>query len=181
MDMLQGLVQSIQQPTTSPHVGETFHIWTYCVEVSESRALMKLMVNHTNDKELKEMIEHFVDEIVEPQQKRLIELMKNEGITAPEVTADVGKADERLIPPGAKLTDVEVAQMLVVKVVGLLEWSHRGAIHSLRDDIGAMFNSFYNHLLAQGFTLKKLLRKRGWLRVPPHYYSGIIQEQSSQH
>lgn len=181
MNILQGLIQNTQQPTAPVHVGEAFHIWSVLVEVGETRALLHFMANHTNDADLKEVLEHFVDDVLEPQQKRLFDLMRNEGINAPALTTEVSKANERLIPPGAKLTDYQIAQMLVVKVLGLLEWSHRGAIHSLRDDISAMFNTFYNHLLVQGYTLKKLMIKRGWLLVPPSYSGGVVEPEGGQH
>ncbi|MFZ5823994.1 MAG: DUF3231 family protein [Bacillota bacterium] len=179
MNIIQGLVQSAQKPTTNPHVGEAFHIWTLSVEVGETRALLKVMLNHTNDADLKEWIEHFIDDLLEPMGKRIREFMQNEGINAPEVSAEVAKADERLIPPGAKVSDVLLAQMLVVKVVGLLEWTHRSTVHSLRPDIGPMCNGFYNHLLTQGYTLRTLMRKRGWLHIPP-YYDGGAPDQEPQ-
>lgn len=181
MKILQGLFQNTQQPPVPTHVGEVFHIWSILVELNETRALIQLMANHTNDTDLKELAEHFIDDVLTPQQKRVAELMRNEGINAPPLTTDVSKAEERLIPPGAKLTDFQVAQMLVVKVIGLLEWSHRGTVHSVRDDVSMMFNSFYNHVLAQGYTLKKLMNKRGWLLIPPSYSGGVVQVEGGHH
>jgi hypothetical protein len=167
MNIIQSLFQNIQPPDAPPHVGEAFHIWTYCVEVGEARALLLLMLNHVTDPELKELIEHFIADVLEPQFKQCKSFMTDEGILLPEISRDAVKADHNQIPPGAHLPDVQSAQLVVVKVAGLLEYSNRGLVSSLRDDMGAMFYTFHHHVAAQGLVLKKLLAKKGWLRVPP--------------
>lgn len=176
MNILQALFQSLQQPPSPPHIGEAFSIWTYFVALSESRALCLLMLNHTQDPGLKQTIEHFVHDVEEPQLSKMREILRNEGVDFPQVTSDKAKADPMFVAAGAKFNDMEIANLLTVKIEGLLFSCHIGLVQSIRNDLGAMWYDFYNHLLAQAFTLKELMRKRGWLRTPPLYQrgSGII-------
>ncbi|MGE5674477.1 MAG: DUF3231 family protein [Mycobacterium leprae] len=172
MNILQSLFQTAQQPAVPPHIGEAFNVWTYYVGAKEARVICLMMLNHTNDPDLKEAIEHFVNDVLEPQAKQVMDFLRNEGIDMPAGTGDKAKADEREIPPGAKMTDNEIANMLIVKINGLLMFCFFGLFSGIRDDIIGMFFNFQTHVMAQGYTLKKLMQKRGWLLVPPYYYAG---------
>jgi hypothetical protein len=175
VNILQSLFQNSEATKNPPHVGEAFHLWTTFFTASESKAIVLILVNHTNDIELKESIEHFVADVLTPMIQRCQDVMKNEGIALPTVTPDAAKADERLIPGGAKITDDLLAQMVVIKLQGLMEYVYRGLSQSVREDIGSMFYSFLGHILAHGYSLRKLMEKRGWLRVPPFYYAGVSE------
>lgn len=172
MNILQSLFQTAQQPSVPPHIGEAFNVWTYYVGAKEARVICLMMLNHTNDPDLKEAIEHFVNDVLEPQVKQVTDFLRNEGIDMPAGTGDKAKADERQIPAGAKMTDNEIANMLIVKINGLLMFCFFGLFSGIRDDINAMFFNFQTHVMAQAYTLKKLMQKRGWLLVPPFYYAG---------
>ncbi|HEY3367181.1 MAG TPA: DUF3231 family protein [Symbiobacteriaceae bacterium] len=152
-------------------MGEAFNAWTYYVAVKESRILCLMMLNHTNDTELKEVIEHFISDVLEPQGEQLSDFLRNEGIDMPHGTGDKPKANEQQIPPGAKMTDNEISNMLIVKLNGLLLFCFMGLFSGLRDDISGMFYNFQGHVIVQTYTLKKLMQKRGWLLVPPYYYA----------
>lgn len=171
MNILQSIFQSIQGPKQPPHVGEVFHIWAYYVELGESEAILTVLLNHTHDVDLKQIMEHFIADVLTPQRKALGELMKNEGINPAELTPIAAKADEKAIPPGAKMTHALLAQMIMVKVQGLLLYSYQTLAICLRDDIGRIFLGFFHTVLAQGFTLKHTMQQRGWLKVPPFYYA----------
>jgi hypothetical protein len=120
-----------------------------------------------DDTALKETIEHYIADVEEPLISKLKQLLAHEGLGIPPTTGDKPRANEATIPPGAKMTDMEIANLLVVKLDGLLNICHYGIIQALRDDVGLMLVETYQHLVAQGFTLKKLMREHGWLRLPP--------------
>lgn len=145
-------------------------LWASYVGVSESRAICQMMANHTTDKDLRETIEHFVDEVEEPMMKRLAEFMVGEGMALPPTTGDRPQSNESAIPPGARMTDLEVANLLVVKLEGMLTICHTAMLQSVRSDVAQMFYAFQSHLLAQGATLKGVMRRRGWLRLPPAFH-----------
>lgn len=171
MNILQSLFRTMQQPAAPPHIGEAFNAWSYDVAAKESRILCLMMLNHTNDPDLKEAIEHFVADVLEPQAKQLTDFLRNEGIDMPAGTGDKAKADEQQIPAGAKMTDNEIANMLIVKLNGLLLFCFMGLFSGVRDDISAMFINFQAHVIAQVYSFKKLMQRRGWLLLPPYYYA----------
>jgi len=173
VNIIQSLFQNTQPPDSPPHVGEAFHIWTYYVEVSESNAVLSFAVNHVTDPELKKLIEDLRSDVLEPQRRKCEEVMKNEGITLAPTSPEATNTTPAEIPPGARMPDGQVAQLTVVKVAGLLQYSNLGLLHSLRDDVGAMFYAFHHQVAAHGLMTKKLLGKKGWLRVPPQYHAGL--------
>lgn len=172
MNLLESLFHAMQDPSPPAHLGEAFAVWTYFVALKEVRAICLLMTNHTADSELREFIEHFVTNIEEPQLKKLRELMRNEGIDFPTVTADKAKANPAHIPAGAKLTDEEISNVLVVKAQGLLVLAHGAMLQGLRPDLSAMWYRFHAEVLAESFKLKQMMQKRGWLRIPPQFRPG---------
>ncbi|MDF2626486.1 MAG: hypothetical protein K0R39_317 [Symbiobacteriaceae bacterium] len=171
MNFLQSLFQSANQPPTPPTIGEAFNVWTYYVAAKECRTLTMMMSNHTNDIEQKQLIEHLISEVLEPQIKQMTDFLRNEGIPMPPGSGDKPKANEQQIPPGAKMTDDEIANMVLLKTIGLLSLCHLGLAQGLRDDIGSMFYNFQAHVLAHSYNLKKTMQKRGWMLVPPFYYA----------
>lgn len=169
MNIIQSLIKTATEPDHPLHAGEVFFVWTLYVGVTESRVICQLLANHTNDKDLKETIEHFTDDVEEPLIQKLKDFLAHEGVGIPPGTGDKPRADERQIPPGAKFTDAEVANLLAVKIEGMLTTTHMGVSQAVRDDVGAMLVMAYQHLAAQGFTLKKLMQQRGWFRTPPMF------------
>lgn len=176
MNILQTLFQMGTNPRLPLHAGEAFGLWAYCEAVSETRAICRLLLNHTDDKELKELIEHFIADVLQPQMMKVQEVMLNKGLSLPDITPDKPKADPGQIPVGARFEDPQIANMLVVKIQGLLLFCHEGLARTLQQDLAAMYYTFQSHVLAQGATLTPLMRKRGWLRLPP-VFGGTGPEQ----
>lgn len=171
MNLLETLFQVMRQPAAPPHVGEALALWTYFVALKESRAICLLMANHTADPELREFIENFVTTIEEPQLEEVREVMRNEGVDFPNVTADKAKSDPNQLPAGARLTEEEIANLLLVKVQGLLLIGHMALLESLRPDLGAMWYRKHSAVMVEALKLKQMMQKRGWLRVPPQFRS----------
>lgn len=167
MIILQSVLKSVTDPPQPLHAGEVFVVWTLYVGVTEARVICQLLANHTSDKDLKETIEHFVDEIEEPILEKLKLFLAHEGIGIPPSTGDKPRANESQIPPGAKFSDTEIANLLAIKIEGILNTCHLGIAQSVRDDVGVMLMNMYQHVAVQGYTLKKLMQVRGWFRQPP--------------
>lgn len=81
------------------------------------------------------------------------------------------------VPLGAKLTDNEIANSLTVKAVANTLACSKGAAESLRNDVGLMFVQFFGEKIVFGANLKSLMRKRGWVKVPPYYYPPGLPSQ----
>lgn len=167
MNIFESIYHDMTKPSSPAHMGEAFFMWTYFQAVGEARTLLLVMVNHTNDPELKQLMEHFVADVMEPQIDQLKKKMIDEGIPLPGITPDPPKADQAEIPPGAKLVDQEIARMNMVKLLGLLDLCYQGMRFSFRTDLSAMFGRFQGHVAAQGYTLRELMLKRGWISYPP--------------
>lgn len=178
LNILQALFQSATKPPAPIHAGEAFTLWAYYEAAAETRAVLNVLLNHTEDQSLKETIEHFVDEVLEPQVRQVRDVMLHEGVALADVTPDKPKADPRQVPVGARFSDEQVANMLVVKIQGLMQFCHEGLSRSLRDDLAHMYFTFQTHVMAQGLTLKGLMTQRGWLRLPP-YFPGSVEATRS--
>ncbi|MFZ5824580.1 MAG: DUF3231 family protein [Bacillota bacterium] len=170
MNVLESLLHTLQKPRTAPHVGEVMTIWTTYAAAESSKASILTLLNHTQDPELKGMIEHYVNDVLEPMVNKLTDLMRDEGIPFPASPPEVAKADQAAIPPGAKLNDPMIANRLAVDLEGLLIIVHGALLSGTRGDIIATFYNYHTHILAQSFTVKHMLEKRGWLRMPPPYH-----------
>ncbi|HYG58771.1 MAG TPA: DUF3231 family protein [Symbiobacteriaceae bacterium] len=169
MNILQGVIQSVTEPPHPLHVGQAFVVWALYIGVAESRVICQLLLNHTSDTDLKETIEHVIADVEKPLEHKLKHYLEHHGIGIPPTTGDKPRADEAQIPPGAKFTDAEIANLLVVKIEGMVNLCHIGIAQSVRDDIGLLLMEAYQHLALQGFTIKKTMQQRGWFRTPPLY------------
>jgi hypothetical protein len=176
LNILQTIFQNAVNPPLPLHAGEAFTLWAYYEAAAETRAICRVLLNHTDDQDLKEMIEHFIADVLQPQVSKTKEVMLNRGIPLPESSPDKPKADPWQIPPGARFDDGQVANMIVIKIQGLLVFCHEGLSRSLQQDLAAMYYAFQTHVLAQGGSLASLMRKRGWLRVPPPLSGPISAE-----
>lgn len=165
------LLHDATRPPQPLNSAEAYFVWGYYVAVNEARELLLVMLNHTQDTDLKEVMEHFIDDLMEPEIGKLKELMVKEKIALPEITPDTPKAKAEEIPVGARLRDVQIARMLVVKVQGLLEFAQFGLRFSERTDVGAMFHRFQNQVLAQGYSLRDTMLRRGWMPKTPPFHA----------
>ncbi|MFC3883815.1 DUF3231 family protein [Bacillus songklensis] len=73
------------------------------------------------------------------------------------------------MPLGAKLTDDEIANGVSLKMATAIVNCATGQAQAIRNDLGNIWVEFQIEMLTFGTTLKTLMRKRGWLRVPPYY------------
>lgn len=176
MTLLQNLFAGLSGPKNPVHVGEVMALWTGMVALDEGRALMLTLLNQTTDPELKRFMEQYIKDFDEPQQKTLSKFLREEGIPHPPVTADKPKANEADVPPGAKFSDAEIANLLVVKLVNALQLCTAGLVQSLRPDVGAMFLAAQSEILRNAVMLKGLMVKRGWLKVPPYWRPSKVED-----
>ncbi|MDQ6595065.1 DUF3231 family protein [Bacillus salipaludis] len=108
--------------------------------------------------------------ICESQVKKLSNFMKKEGISLPDVSSSKPNSYPNDIPLGVKLTDNELANGIAFKLVTCLQACSKGQADSIRNDVGLIWLQNYLEWATYGTTLKTLMRKRGWLKVPPYYY-----------
>ncbi|MDP4085922.1 MAG: DUF3231 family protein [Bacillota bacterium] len=157
------------EPKSPFHVIEVGDCWKYVTMVEEFLRYEEMALNTTTDDEIIEMLTDVV-KLCETHIKKISQFMKNEGIPLPDVTSSKPNSESKEIPLGVKLTDNEIANGIAFKVVTCLQACAMGQTSAIRNDIGMMFLGFYLDWSTFGPTLKTLMRKRGWLKVPPYYY-----------
>jgi Protein of unknown function (DUF3231) len=150
------------------HVGEVMSCWIYLAGLELAKVSVQTGINTTTDDELKKMLEEDM-KLGTSQRKRLHAFLIKEGITLPPAPEDMPISDANDIPPGVKLTDDVIANELSLKIVSLIVRAAGAASESIRTDVGLMFIQFQTEKFAFATRLKHLMRKRGWIKMPPFY------------
>ncbi|MGM0847063.1 MAG: DUF3231 family protein [Bacillota bacterium] len=166
---LKTKVDSTDEPKAPLHVIEAGDCWKYITLMEEFIRYEEIGLNTTVDDEVKEMLTDMV-KVCESQVEKLSLFMKKEGIPLPDVTSSKPESQPNSIPLGVKLTDDEITNGIAFKLVTSMMASAKGQADSVRNDVGLMWFGFYTEWTNFGTTLKTLMRKRGWLKVPPYYY-----------
>lgn len=174
MDALKSMVvQDEEQPL---HVGEVMSCWIYLAGLELAKVSVQAGINTTTDNELKTILEEDM-KLGNSQRERLYDFMIKEGITLPPAPEELPKSEPNGIPNGVKLTDDVIANELSLKIISLIMRAAGAASESIRTDVGVLFIQFQTEKLAFATRLKHLMRKRGWIKVPPFY----VPPGSQQH
>ncbi|GAA0316896.1 hypothetical protein GCM10008967_04350 [Bacillus carboniphilus] len=168
-NILKTTLDNMDEPHTPLHVIEVGDCWTYLALIEEFIRYEEVGLNTTNDDEVIEMLTDVI-KTCESQVRKLSKFMREEGLPLPEVTSAKPKSDHNDIPLGVKLTDDEIANGMSFKVVSCLQFCAKGQVDAIRNDIAIIWLEFFTEWVAIGTTIKTLMRKRGWLKVPPYYY-----------
>jgi hypothetical protein len=158
------------EPKKHLHTGEVTACWLYFTAMNEAIRYEQDGLHTTTDDELMEMLNDAV-RTCGSQINKLEQFMLKEGIPLP-VLLPSSKPESKpdAIPQGVKMTDDEIANGVSAKVALMILQCASAQAQSVRNDVGLLFVEFHTELLTFGTTLKTLMKKRGWLRVPPYYY-----------
>lgn len=148
------------------HQGEVYHMWTFSTLDKGAISFYQAYHNHAGDKDLRKLLDKLIDQAREESQ-RLDRILLDSGIVPPPALPDRPKVHFEDIPPGARLSDMEIAVDLGVDLsISLATCSTIMGI-SLRKDISAMFSAFHVARAALGAQLLELTKDKGWLLSPP--------------
>jgi Protein of unknown function (DUF3231) len=164
------------EPKNPLHVGEVMGCWMYLALMDEATIYIQIGLNSTNDDEVRELLTQSLKQC-EAQGKRFKELMKTEGISLPPTSEQRPNSDPNAVPLGAKLTDDEIVNGLGLKTATAVVQCATAASQAVRSDVGALFTHCMLEKMKFGSTLKKAMRKRGWIKVPPYYYPPGMPKQ----
>nr|WP_255639799.1 DUF3231 family protein [Aquibacillus saliphilus] len=162
-------IDNTDEPKTPLHIIEVGDCWKYVTMVEEFIRYEEIGLNTSTDDEIKEMLTDAI-KVCESQVKRLSQFMREEGISLPDVTSSKPNSDSKEVPLGVKLTDNEISNGIAFKLVVCMQACAKGQGDSLRNDMGLLWLNFYSEWVTFGTTLKTLMKKRGWIKVPPYYY-----------
>jgi Protein of unknown function (DUF3231) len=172
-DLLQALksvVQSfIKEENKTPlHIGEAMGCWMFLALVGETQVQTQVGINSTTDPELRKALQEAVN-MLKSEKERISAFMRSEGIPLPPMSEMKPISDPTSVPLGVKLTDNELANSLKKKISMAITSCSQTMAQSLRSDIGLMWAEFLQEHITFLITFKSLMRKRGWLKVPPAY------------
>ncbi|MFD0697595.1 DUF3231 family protein [Paenibacillus sp. GCM10027628] len=166
MDIIKSMTdQDENQPL---HVGEVMGCWLYMAGLELAKVTVQAGISTTSDHELKFILEED-SKLGASQRERLQQFMLEQGLTLPNAPEDMPTSDPNSIPLGVKLTDNVLANELSLKIASLILQAASVATQSIRTDVGLLFIQFQGEKLAFAARLKQLMRKRGWINMPPFY------------
>ncbi|MBM6617002.1 DUF3231 family protein [Bacillus suaedaesalsae] len=166
---LKASIDKTNEPKTPLHIIEVGDCWKYVTLIEEFIRYEEIGLNTTTDDEVRELLIDIV-KVCESQLQKLTQFMKEEGILLPDVTSSKPESVPNEIPLGVKLTDDEITNGIAFKLVTAMIACAKGQSDAIRTDIGVIWYEFYTEWVSFGQTLKILMRKRGWIKVPPYYY-----------
>ncbi|MGM0877783.1 MAG: DUF3231 family protein [Bacillota bacterium] len=181
VNILESVIDAIKSITVQDenqplHVGEVMSCWIYLAGLELAKVSVQTAINTTTDEELKAILEEDM-KLGNSQRNRLHDFMIKEGITLPPAPEDMPISDSNGIPLGVKLTDDVIANELSLKIISLIMRAAGAASESIRTDVSLLFIQFQAEKIAFGTRLKHLMRKRGWIKVPPFYVPPGSQQQ----
>lgn len=171
LQAVKSVVQAFvdEEPKSPLHIGEAMLCWLVLTLDGETQVQTEVGINSTTDPELREAF-HEAVEMFKSQKERLIEFMIVEGIPLPRLSESKPLSNPTRVPLGVKLTDLELANSLKKKVSMAITNCANASAQSLRMDLGMIWAKFLQEHITFLTTYKSLMRKRGWLKVPPLYY-----------
>src|SRR5699024_3389104 len=118
--------------------------------------------------------------IASSHKKELSEFMRKEGVPLPEMPEHKPKSSSEDIPLGVKFTDDELVNTLNINFVTAADLCAVAASQSIRSDVALLFLKYQADKLSLGLKAKELMKKKGWLKIPPYYYppGSPVQEKS---
>ncbi|PZD96732.1 hypothetical protein DNH61_05915 [Paenibacillus sambharensis] len=150
-------------------VGEVMNLWFYLTATDQTMRGEEVSYNTAQDPELKEAVKDVLDNVHGPIHKELHDFLRDEGVELPVTTSPKPLEPYKLIPEGAKMTDDEIANLLVFNLTLGIQSACQGLVQSTRADVGMMFSRYQMMKITMSIKMKDLMGRKGWLRVPPPY------------
>ncbi|MBB2482989.1 DUF3231 family protein [Bacillus sp. APMAM] len=168
---LKSVAQSfIKEENKTPlHIGEAMACWIFIALVGETQVQTEAGINSTSDPELRKALQEAVN-MFKSEKERISAFMRSEGIPLPPLSESKPISDPNSVPLGVKLTDNELANSLKKKISMAISKCSESAAQSLRSDVSLIWAEFLQEHITFLTTFKSLMRKRGWLKIPPPYY-----------
>lgn len=148
------------------HYGEVFSIWSNLAANYGMIAGYQTFYNHAGDKDLKKILEDFI-QCAKEENKQLEEVLKTNGIALPPAPPERPEARLEDIPAGAKFNDPEISAALSLDAAAGLVACSQAMGMSIREDIGLMYGQFHTNKAQLGAKLLRLNKNKGWLVPPP--------------
>lgn len=148
------------------HYGEIFSVWQASTVAKGAVSCYQAYLNHSGDKELKKILDAFIDQ-AKLEIKECDALLTDNGIASAPIMSERPTVKLEDIPVGARFTDPEIAAKIASDAsLGLVACSQVMG-QSIREDIGALFAKYHLTKAALGLKILQLSKDKGWLIPPP--------------
>ncbi|CAG7652819.1 hypothetical protein PAESOLCIP111_06643 [Paenibacillus solanacearum] len=170
-DTVKSMLGSLtdEEPKPPLHVGEVMSLWTLLTIYEEGQLVYEVALNTTTDPELRHAVENAVKESLEDVQM-IKQFLIQESVPLPPVAMAKPDSNPAGIPPGVKFTDEELANFIMGKISACIALCGQSISQCLRTDVSVMLFRSMGRLLQYSAPYRALMRKRGWIKVPPYYY-----------
>jgi hypothetical protein len=137
--------------------------------MDEVTVYIQIGLNTSNDDDVIKILTESLKQC-DVQGQRFKELMKTEGIHFPRTSEQRPDSDPNGVPLRVKMTDDEIMNGLSMKTMAAVMHCAASASQSIRNDVGMLFTQCMFEKMKFGVELKEIMRKKGWITVPPYYY-----------
>jgi hypothetical protein len=148
------------------HYGEISSVWAASTTAKAAVSCYQAYLNHAGDKDLKKLIEDYIDQ-AKQEITELDELLNSNGIAPAPIMSDRPKANLEDIPVGARFADSEIASAISADTATGLVACTQAMAMCIREDIGALFAKYVAAKTVLGGRTLRILKDKGWLIPPP--------------
>ena len=149
------------------HYGEIYHCWEHLNMAKSCMGKFSLLYNHTEDRDLKSLIEDMRTNLVNPEINKLEQVLLDNGIEIKNNTKERPKIKASSIPTGARFSDMEIASCIANDIKQAMASSNMVVSISTNEDLAMFFSKHYNELVKYGGKMLRLMKEKEWLAKPP--------------
>lgn len=176
LELVSDIFKSYSKVDDTPlQVGEVMNLWTMLVATENFLNSEKVAYNSVQDEDLRNKMKDLMENYHAVVIKEISHLLLDEGI---ELTEPPSKKPEiRLdLPNGGRMTDEEVANLIVFNLVWSINHLTRGLTESTRTDVGKLFARFIIEKTVLSTSMKTLMTEKGWIKIPPYFKTQKYKE-----
>jgi Protein of unknown function (DUF3231) len=182
LESITAVVKSFtdEEPKPPLHVGEVMALFTALTLFQEALAGYIVALNTTTDPQLKHALKNGAD-VAKSDIRIVKEFLLREGVPLPPTSEPKPDSNPDMVPLGVKLTDHEIANAISAKIATGISICGTAIAQSVRTDVALIFLQIQVQLMKFGAPLREMMKKHGWLIVPPYYYppGGLPEHEST--
>lgn len=148
------------------HYGEIFGMWGFLSVCKANYAAYQTFMNHTGDKDLKNLLED-LNRGIKQEAESVEEILKINGIAIPPSPPERSLADLEDIPSGARFNDPEISATVSANIAKGLVACSTMIGQCLREDIAMLFGQFHMNKAQIGAKVLRMNKEKGWVVLPP--------------
>jgi len=148
------------------HYGEISSVWSASTVAKGAVSFYQAYHNHAGDKDLKKLIEDYIDQ-AKQEIKEFDEILNANGIAPAPMMADRPRVNLEDIPVGARFADQEIAAAISADTATGLVACTQAMAMCIREDIAALFAKYVAAKTVLGGKTLRMLKDKGWLVPPP--------------